>query len=254
MKTLGAALAAAILLTTGALAESARAVEVRQARGVVELFTSQGCSSCPAADKLLGEISMSNDMLALGWHVDYWDYLGWKDTFGAPANTQRQRAYARSFGERQVYTPQAVINGRIHVVGSRRSAVLESVEEFSGSSNGMIVPIRAEAHDGMLKVNIPVTPQASGATLWMVYFNDRADVDVKRGENGGRKLTYTNIVGDIEMIGMVKDQALQTEFQFSDMRRRGYDSCALILQKTTSHGTPGPIVGAAFIRDIGSGN
>ena len=233
-------------------AGTAGAVDVHHPSGVVELFTSQGCSSCPPADRLLSEISKSDDTLALGWHVDYWDYLGWKDTFADPANTQRQRAYSRSFGERQVYTPQAVINGRIHVVGSKRDAVLDSVEEFAGSSNGLTVPIKAVVANGMLKVNIPVTPQASGATLWMVYYNDTRDVDVKRGENAGKRITYNNIVGDMEMIGMVKDQALQTEFQFAEMRRRGFDSCALILQKTTEHGTPGPIVGAAFIRDIGS--
>ncbi|MCG6858426.1 MAG: DUF1223 domain-containing protein [Salaquimonas sp.] len=254
MRFLGVTVVAiAFHLATGP-SNPAGAAEVHQARGVVELFTSQGCSSCPPADRLLGEISKSDDVLALGWHVDYWDYLGWKDTFGNPANTSRQRAYARSFGERQVYTPQAVINGRIHVVGSRRSAVLDSVEEFAGSSNGLTVPIKAVAADGMLKVNIPLTPQASGATLWMVYYNDRKDVDVKRGENRGKKLTYTNIVSDMEMIGMVKDQALQTEFHLADMQRRGYDSCALILQKTTDTGTPGPIVGAAFIRDIDKSN
>ena len=106
----------------------------------------------------------------------------------------------------------------------------------------------------MLKVSIPMTPDAKDATLWMVYFNNSADVDVERGENQGKRITYANIVRAIEMIGMVKDRALQTEFQLADMQRRGYDSCALILQKTTNLGTPGPIVGAAFIRGIGSGS
>ena len=248
--------AAAALLATGLLAATlatrAEAAGIHAADGVVELFTSQGCSSCPPADRVLGEISTSNNTLALAWHVDYWDYLGWKDTFSEPAATARQRAYARSFGKNQVYTPQAIINGRVQLVGSERQAILGSVARFAGTSKGLSVPIEAVADGGMLKIHVPVTPQAKGATLWMVYFNDRADVDVKHGENRGRTLTYTNIVRDIEMIGMVKDQDLQTEFELADMGRRGYDSCALILQKTTKYGTPGPIVGAAFIRDIGS--
>ena len=252
MRFLIIAAVAAMLHPLTGLTGTANAAEVRQARGVVELFTSQGCSSCPAADRLLDEISTSDDTLALGWHVDYWDYLGWKDTFGDPANTARQRAYARSFGERQIYTPQAVINGRIHVVGSRRNAVLDGVKKFAGSPEGLLVPIEASADDGMLKVSVPLSPQARGATLWMVYYNDREAVDVERGENRGKRITYTNIVRDIEMIGMVKDRALQTEFQLADMQRRGFDSCALILQKTTKHGTPGPIVGAAFIRGMKS--
>ena len=244
--------AAALLLLTGITTQPAAAVEVHQARGVVELFTSQGCSSCPPADRLLGEISRSGDTLALGWHVDYWDYLGWKDTFDNPAFTARQRAYSRSFGDRQVYTPQAVINGRIHVVGSRRGAVLDSVDKFDGTANGLSVPIEAEAANGVLKIRIPVTPQAAGATLYMVYYTEQAAVDVKRGENSGKRITYNNIVRNMEMIGMVKDRELQTEFDLADMKRRGYTSCALILQKTTKQGTPGPIVGAAFLRDVGS--
>ena len=114
------------------------------------------------------------------------------------------------------------------------------------------MPIDAEASGGTLKIHIPLSPAAAGATLWMVYLTNRGVVDVARGENSGRRLTYANVVRDVEMIGMVKDQDLQTEFQLKDMGRRGYDSCALILQKTTKFGTPGPIVGATFVRDLGS--
>lgn len=246
--------AIATAFLTGSLLAAAPvyAADVSQPKAVVELFTSQGCSSCPAADRLLDELAMGDETLAIGWHVDYWDYLGWKDTFGDPAYTKRQRAYAHTFGARQVYTPQAVINGRLHVVGSRREAVTNTIEEFAGTANGLTVPIEAELDGGTLKVNIPMTAQAKGATLWMVYMLDREEVDVKRGENRGQRIAYANIVRDIEMVGMVKDRNLQTEFQLKDMGRRGYDSCALILQKTTANGTPGPIVGAAFVRDLDS--
>ena len=97
--------------------------DVKKPSGVVELFTSQGCSSCPPADAVLAELAEAGDVVALGYHVDYWDYLGWKDTLGSPENTARQYEYGKSFGDRSVYTPQAVINGRTHVNGAKREAV-----------------------------------------------------------------------------------------------------------------------------------
>ncbi|MFZ1814956.1 MAG: DUF1223 domain-containing protein [Rhizobiaceae bacterium] len=233
-------------------ADSARAAEIHQAKGVVELFTSQGCSSCPAADEVLKELAdRKGDVLTLAWHVDYWDYLGWKDTFGSEQNSDRQRAYARSLGERQIYTPQAIINGRMHVVGSRSEAVNTALEEFEGTANGIQVPIEVRQDGDTLKISVAATAQSADATLWMVYYDDHRDVDVERGENRGQKLAYTNIVRAVEMIGMVKDRDIQTEFKLGELGRRGHDSCALILQKNTSEGTPGAIVGAAFIQNFG---
>ena len=231
---------------------TAQATEVRQAEAVVELFTSQGCSSCPAADKVLAKLGSEGKVLTLAWHVDYWDYLGWKDTFALNSNTERQKGYAMSFGERQIYTPQAVINGRMHVVGSREEAVRNAVADFSGNANGLTVPIEVEASGEMLKISVAATADAEDATLWMVYYNEGSDVAVKRGENSGHNLHYTHMVRAVEMIGMVKDNKIQTEFMIRDMARRGFDSCALILQKSAPGGTPGPIVGAAFVTGLGS--
>ncbi len=230
----------------------ARAAEVRKLVGVVELFTSQGCSSCPPADKILTELADKGDVLALGWHVDYWDYLGWKDTFGSHASTERQRGYARSLHSSQVYTPQAVINGRADAVGSDRDAILAAVRNLAGGGQGLVVPIETHTDGGYLKVRIAASAQSGDATLWMVYFNDNALVDVARGENAGRQILYSNIVRAVEMIGMVKDQDLQTEFRISDLSGRGHDSCALILQKSGPNGAPGPIIGATLIRDLSS--
>jgi len=238
--------AALLALMVGA----ASAAEISQPKGVVELFTSQGCSSCPPADRLLEELASGDDTLALGWHVDYWDYLGWKDTFGDPSNTERQRGYARTFGEPQVYTPQAVINGRVHVVGSKRDAVLSTLEEFAGTSNGLPVPIDVALTGDTLKVHVPLTPPAAGATLWMVYMNRRAEVEIPQGENKGKRIAYANVVRDVEMIGMVRDQELQTEFMLKDIGRRGSDACALLLQKSMKDGAPGPIIGATLIRNL----
>jgi hypothetical protein len=228
----------------------ADAFEVKKLNGVVELFTSQGCSSCPPADRILRELATKGETLALAWHVDYWDYLGWKDTFASRANTQRQRGYARSLHESQIYTPQAVINGRTHVVGSNRAAIEGAVARLAGDGQGLLVPIETTVEDGSMKVHVTATGRTGDASLWMVYFNDRALVDVTRGENAGKKLAYSNIVRAVELIGMVKDSDLQTEFRIADLSRRGHDSCALILQQSGPDGSPGPILGAALIRAL----
>ena len=98
-------------------------------RALLELFTSQGCSSCPPADKLLGEFAKDPSLIALSLPIDIWDYLGWKDTLSLPGHTARQRAYAEIRGDRQVYTPQLVVNGSMHVVGSDRAAVEHAIAE-----------------------------------------------------------------------------------------------------------------------------
>lgn len=246
---MGALALAAIVACAPAAAS--QTVEIRQPTGVVELFTSQGCSSCPPADRVMTELSKSRDTLALSWHVDYWDYLGWKDTFGSPESTKRQRAYAISLGSRSVYTPQAVINGRIDVVGSRGKAVSEALEKFAGTEKGLSASaIEARADNGVLTVTVPHAPQSAGSTLWMVYFDHGSTVAVQRGENKGRSIVYSNVVRGMEMIGMVGDKPLVAEFRLQDMGQRGYDSCAIILQKKTAEGTPGPIVSALVVGDL----
>jgi hypothetical protein len=141
-----------------------------------------------------------------------------------------------------------VINGRVHVVGSKRDAVLSTLEEYAGTSNGLPVPIDVTLTGDALKVHVALTPQAAGATLWMVYMSRRAEVEIPHGENKGKRIAYANVVRDVEMIGVVRDQDLQTEFMLKDIGRSGSDICALVLQKSTKDGAPGPIVGAALIR------
>jgi hypothetical protein len=237
-------------LCASALPAKVGAVEIMHPKGVLELFTSQGCSSCPPADRVMTQIVDEGENLALAWHVDYWDYIGWKDTFGSPENTKRQRAYAASLGSSNVYTPQAIINGRKDVVGSRGSDVKATLEAFAGTKDGLTVPIEAVATGNVLKITVPANADSAGTTLWMVYYHNGADVEVTRGELAGHTLTYSNIVTDVEMIGMVSDKPLVAEFPLKDMAQRGYESCALILQKVTDHGTPGPIVGAAMVKDL----
>lgn len=234
----------------GVTSTSALAAEITQPKAVVELFTSQGCYSCPPADKIIGEYSKGSDILGLSWHVDYWDYLGWKDVFASKSNTQRQYAYARALKERQVYTPQAVINGRTHAVGSRKGDIKKAITTFSKSNRGMIVPINATMTDTSIKIAIENTLDAADATLYMVFFNKEHKVKIKRGENGGKTLTYHNVVHGSQALGIVKANGFEMEFPMAELKRHGYDGCALILQKNDAAGNPSAIVGATVITDL----
>ena len=226
------------------------AAEITQPSGVVELFTSQGCYSCPPADKLVGEFSKENKILALSWHVNYWDYLGWKDVFASKSNTERQYRYAKSLEERQVYTPQAIINGRTHAVGSNRSDITNALRGFESSNRGMTVPVEASLTDESLEITVANIADATEATLYMVFFNKEHEVKIKRGANGGKTLKYHNVVHDIQTLGMVKSNGLEMEFPIAEMKRHGYDGCALILQKNDAAGNPSAIIGATVISDL----
>jgi len=167
---------------------------------VVELFTSQGCSSCPPADRYLTELAKDDDVIALAWHVDYWDYLGWKDEFADPKYTERQKHYARSMGEKMIYTPQAVVDGRSHTVGSDAAKVMKLVDyardeapqlDLSVERDGNMIIIRAEVLErlqGKVDVNL-------------VHYQPSAEVKITRGENAGSTIMYTNIVSEYLHVG-----------------------------------------------------
>ena len=236
--------------TFGSSVIQSNAAKITKPTGVVELFTSQGCYSCPPADKLVGEFAKGTDVLALSWHVDYWDYLGWKDIFASPENTQRQYSYAKALRERQVYTPQAVINGRSHAVGSDKGQIVKALKGFAASNRGMNVPIDAVMTGDDLKISVANSTVANDATLYMVFFNKEHEVKIKRGENGGKTLSYHNVVHDSQALGMVKASGLEMVFPLAEMKRRGFDGCALILQKNDAAGNPSAIIGATVISDF----
>jgi hypothetical protein len=159
---------------------------------VVELFTSQGCSSCPPADALLAEITQRPDVIALALHVDYWDYLGWQDSFASPAFTKRQRSYAKALGERMVYTPQIVVNGRRGVIGSRRDEVEAAIAEAHGAAPVAVLTL--ETTDEGLVVTIAAAGERPAAAVSYVLFAPPQTVEISRGENRGRSLDYHNVV------------------------------------------------------------
>ncbi len=186
-------LAAAVWMAACGIATAGQAV-------VLELFTSQGCSSCPPADRIIGELAEREDVIALALHVDYWDYLGWKDGFAVPGHTERQRAYVRAIGKNTIYTPQMIVGGRDHVVGSRPMRVSMLLQEHA--ARDARVDVVAERDGDM--ISIEATPSGTGArpaVVDLVTYLPEATVDVLRGENAGRTLTYRNIVRDWTRLG-----------------------------------------------------
>lgn len=160
---------------------------------VVELYTSQGCSSCPPADRLLGELAQLDDVIALALHVDYWDYIGWKDQFASPAFTDRQRSYARRAGKRMVYTPQMIIGGRDHVVGNRFAEVSRLIQAQAEAAPTIDLVLMKKGQN--LTINAkPLTQVNRNLVVQLVRYRESATVDVLRGENAGKRLKYYNIV------------------------------------------------------------
>lgn len=168
-------------------------VHTAQADVVVELYTSQGCSSCPPADALLAELAERDDVIALSLHVDYWDYLGWQDAFANPAFTERQRGYAARSGSAMIYTPQMVIAGQDQIVGTKAMKLSELIAKHSANAAPLALSI--ERADGKLRIGADSAARASGTmTIYLVHYSPNQTVTIKRGENAGRELTYHNVV------------------------------------------------------------
>lgn len=234
-------------IALGALIAGAVAAEAGETRAVLELFTSQGCSSCPPADALLGEYAERSDILALSFNVDYWDMLGWPDTLADHDYTERQRNYAQARGDGQVYTPQVVIDGRTHVVGSSRAEIDAAL---SANADGLPVPVTLTVDGDSLSVDIGAarSPDLPHATLFLVMYDPRVPVEIERGENSGRTITYTNVVRKFRPVAMWKGAPMSVDLPRSEIAQAKVGNCAVLLQAETEAGLPGPILGAAAIR------
>jgi hypothetical protein len=236
---LRASLAAAVLAL--AVLPPVAAAETRAApKAVLELFTSQGCSSCPQADALLEQMSKSPDYIALAYHVDYWDYIGWPDTFGAKANSDRQRDYAESWGSSRIFTPQLVVNGVKGVVASRKNEV-----EGAVTATGLNLPVTLTPTDGMLDVSIGANDGMEQAVVWLVTFIDRAEVEIERGENSGKRVAYTQIVTDRQAVGMWDpDTGAHFKLPLTEVLTDTSNGAVVMVQQERD-GLPGRILGAA---------
>jgi hypothetical protein len=207
---------------------------------VVELFTSQGCSSCPPADKLMQKLAARDDVIALSLHVDYWDYIGWKDVFADPENSRRQRLYAQEYARSSVYTPQMVVNGQEDVVGTRSMELADLISKHKAAPqhvrvqatrNGSKVVVQVENTDGS-KIDGPLIVQ-------LVRYTPQHEIDITRGENAGKRLKYTNVVDELSVIGRWNGRTAQ---KFSARLEDGAPAVVLVQRKG-----PGAIVGAARV-------
>lgn len=211
--------------------------------GVVELFTSQGCSSCPPADALMSELAKANDVIPLTFPVEIWDYLGWKDTLAKPAFTARQKAYAAMVSDRRVFTPQAVVNGKSSCVGSDNLAIDKLRSARSNASGARLVV--ATKGDGWLIT--PNVPTGSMARLFVLPLTTRAQVVIERGENRGRAMTYANVVRDIRDAGTL-ESGRPVMLSRADVAAPDSDAFALLAQLGTL-ASPGLILAAALVEN-----
>lgn len=178
-------------LSVTALALSCLAPATAQADVVVELYTSQGCSSCPPADEMLRELASHEGVIALALHVDYWDYIGWRDRFADPAHTVRQRNYARAAGGRTIYTPQFIIAGQGQVIGARG---MELMDEINAHRNDPSANMELSLEGEMLTINVRALARPRDVVVQLVRYSSSETVDILRGENAGETITYANIV------------------------------------------------------------
>jgi hypothetical protein len=224
-----------LLLAVSLLMCSAAQAQMQSRPVVVELFTSQGCSSCPPAEAYIGELSQHKDVLALSFHVDYWDDLGWKDPFSLGISTERQRVYSATEGRASVYTPQVVIDGKDHFVGTDRRNIGQAL---ATARTGVPVGISLQEQD--VVVELSAQEHTVPSEVLMVVYLRKATTPVGRGENAGRRLEEFNIVRDIRNLGHWKGDAASFRTRLALLPRDATD-VAILVQSTSQH----RVIGAA---------
>jgi hypothetical protein len=217
-------------------------------RAVVELFTSQGCSSCPAADKILGDLSRDPSIVALSMPIDYWDYLGWKDTLADNRFTARQKAYSQMRGDRDVYTPQVIVNGSAHVIGNDRGAIDTAVRDTRKNDEVMSVPVSMAVSGRQLNVSVAsanANHPSDHGEIWICAIAKAVPIAIGRGENGGREVTYHNVVRSWLKVGDWTGKAGTWAVPMENIARDGVDAAVVYVQDG-NRDRPGPMLGAAY--------
>ncbi|HSR75769.1 MAG TPA: DUF1223 domain-containing protein [Xanthobacteraceae bacterium] len=215
-------------------------------RAVVELFTSQGCSSCPPADALLGKLAHDPNVIALTLAIDYWDYIGWKDTLAIPGHTNRQKAYSKMRGDRGVYTPQVIVNGSTQALGSDQADIERAIGQSHRASATLSVPVSIKVADGRLTVDAPAGKGTDEhAEVWLCPVSSAVPVAIGRGENHGRTITYHNAVRRWIRLGEWNGAAASWSISLKDLKSEGADKAAVLLQSGNTS-RPGPMLGAAI--------
>ena len=217
-------------------------------RAVVELFTSQGCSSCPPADKVIGELANDPSIIALSLPIDYWDYLGWKDTLADARFSARQKAYSKARGDREVYTPQAIVNGEAHVIGSDRAGIESAIGATRQSDGVMSVPVTMTQAGKQITVSVAAANKTHAAThgeVWLCGISKAVPISIARGENRGRELTYYNVVRNLVKVGDWNGSPGSWTVPLDSLERDGVDG-AVVLVQDGNRDKPGPMLGAAY--------
>jgi hypothetical protein len=243
-------LAYAVIVACSSVASQASAQA--QTRAVVELFTSQGCSSCPAADKLLGELAADPTLVAISVPIDYWDYLGWKDTLADPRNTARQKAYAQARGDGKVYTPQAVVSGSVHALGSDKVAIEYGIAKSRKLGAMSLPPVTLVRANGGLKVAVADAPlphagegKDASAEVWLWGLAKAVTIAIGRGENKGRDITYHNVLRRWIKLGDWTGKGNSWSVPIETLKGDGIDTAVVLVQGGTAE-KPKAILGAAL--------
>jgi hypothetical protein len=237
---------------SGALSVCAIIAIIRPAhadpRAVVELFTSQGCSACPPADKILGELAKDPNVIALSMPIDYWDYLGWKDTLADSRFSARQKAYSHMRGDRDVYTPQVVVNGAAHVIGSDRARIEGAIKDTGKTDKVMSLPVTMSLSGKQLTVSVAAAKDANTpmrGEIWLCSISKAVPIAIGRGENSGREVIYHNVVRNLLKVGDWNGSPGSWTVPLDSVMRDGIDAAAVLVQDG-SRDKPGRMLGAAF--------
>lgn len=243
-------LVAAVLATLAAVANAPAGETVRSKPiGVVELFTSQGCSNCPKADRAIESLAQRDDVVTVAYHVDYWNYMGWQDTLSAKENTERQYGYAKTLGIKNVFTPQIVLNGVRDTKLTNPDRIVEELSRLRGTREGLPVAVSAELSPEEMTIAIG-NDAATGidkADIVVAYFRKHSTVEIQKGENQGKKIVYRNAVTKLETVGIWEGKALTVKLPAAVLAKRGFDGCAILLQSHDADNNPGRILGAAAL-------
>ena len=217
-------------------------------RAVVELFTSQGCSSCPPADKIIGDLARDPGVIALSMPIDYWDYLGWKDTLADSRFSARQKAYSAARGDRNVYTPQVIVNGSAQVIGSDRAKIDSAIGDTAKADGVMSVPVSIALAGKQVTVSVAAStkgPAASLGEVWICSVTREVPISIGKGENRGQKVTYYNVVRNLLKIGDWNGSAGSWTVPLENISHEGIDAAVVFVQ-SGSREKPGAMLGAAY--------
>lgn len=223
------------------------AQDEKEILGVVELFTSQGCGACPPADEAMQKMIEAGTVIGLSYHIDYWDYLGWVDTLATPGNTQRQYDYAEAMERSGVYTPQAIINGQLHLNGGDTQKISDTLNQLKASGEGLSVAVTSLINASDISIDIAAGASLEHAEVVIVYFSREDVVEVQRGDNAGKRISYWHNVTDVQVIGKWDGKASRFTLPRSQLPDSANAGLAVLLQRLDENGNPRAIIGASLL-------